>query len=162
MSTVENAIMLLADENEEIGRLAKRYEEKRGACVEALKFVQRRRGWISDEDLREIARLLEMSPDELDGVATFYNLIFRRPVGWHTILICDSVSCWIMGCDALCEHLKKRFSLKLGETTADGRFTLLPTACLGACDHAPVIMVDDDLHGDLSPHTLDEALAPYR
>ncbi|MEK4032073.1 NADH-quinone oxidoreductase subunit NuoE [Methylocystis sp. IM3] len=154
--------MLSFDENKTISKLADRYEKKRGACVEALKMVQRWRGWISDEDLNDVARCLDMSADELDGVATFYNLIFRHPVGWHTILICDSVSCWIMGCSALRDHLEKELHLKLGETTADGRFTLLPTACLGACDHAPVIMIDGDLHGDLSPGKLSEALASYR
>ncbi len=154
--------MFSFDEIKQISQLADPYEEKRGACVEALKMVQRWRGWISDDDLNDVARCLDMTADELDGVATFYNLIFRRPVGWHTILICDSVSCWIMGCGALCDHLEKELHLKLGETTADGRFTLLPTACLGACDHAPVIMIDDDLHGDLSPGKLSEALASYR
>ncbi len=154
--------MLTPDEIEEINNLTNRYEEKRGACVEAMKLVQHWRGWVSDEDLRAIARLLDMSADELDGVATFYNLIFRKPVGWHVILLCDSVSCWIMGYDRISSHLQQRLCVKFGETTRDGRFTLLPTSCLGACDHAPALMIDHDLHGDVSPENLDAILSGYR
>jgi NADH-quinone oxidoreductase subunit E len=154
--------MLMPKEIENITTLAGHYEEKRGAAVEALKMVQRSHGWVSDEDLREVAQVLEMSPDELDGVATFYNLIFRRPVGRHVVLICDSVSCWIMGYEALRDHLQAQLGVKLGETTADGRFTVLPIVCLGTCDHAPAIMVDEDLHHDLDPGDLDEVLARYR
>jgi len=137
------------------------YAEKRAASIEALKVVQQHRGWVSDEALDEVAELLEMTPDELDGVATFYNLIFRKPVGRHVILICDSVSCWIMGYDNLRGHLRSRLGIDLGETTADGRFTLLPSVCLGACDHAPVMMIDDDLHLDLTPEKIDQILAGY-
>ena len=90
-----------------------------------------------------------MTPDELDGVATFYNLIFRKPVGRHVIMLCDSVSCWIMGYERLRAQPDDAAGHRLGETTADGRFTLLPIVCLGACDHAPAMMIDDDLHGDL-------------
>jgi len=94
-------------------------------------------------------------------VATFYNLIYRQPVGRHVILLCDSVSCWIMGYDNLRDHLKSRLGIDLGGTTPDGRFTLLPSVCLGACDHAPVMMIDDDLHLDLTPERIDQILAGY-
>jgi NADH-quinone oxidoreductase subunit E len=102
-----------------------------------------------------------MSPDELDSVATFYNLIYRKPVGRHVILVCDSVSCWIMGYDPIREHLSSRLGIGLGETTQDGRFTLLPIVCLGTCDHAPAMMVDDELYGDLDPAKIDEILAKH-
>jgi NADH-quinone oxidoreductase subunit E len=154
---------MLSDEDRRavVGECA-HYPAKRAACIEALKIVQRRRGWVSDESLREVATLLEMTPDELDGVATFYNLIFRQPVGRHVILCCDSVSCWIMGCDRLREHLTTRLGIRPGETTADGRFTLLPIVCLGACDHAPAMMIDDDLHEDLTAQSLDTVLERYQ
>jgi NADH-quinone oxidoreductase subunit E len=153
--------MLTEEERQEIARALRHYEQKRAACVEALKVVQEHRGWVSDEALREVARMLEMTPDELDSVATFYNLIFRRPVGRHVILICDTVSCWVMGYEALLEHLRHRWGTDLGKTTADGRFTLLPVPCLGACDRAPVLMIDDDLHGDLDIEKLDQILEGY-
>ena len=141
--------------------IAKRYEQPQGASIEALREVQQTRGWISDESLCDIARVLGLSPDELDGVATFYNLIFRHPVGRSVILLCDSVSCWVMGCEALRKKLESGLGIKLGETTADGRFTLLPTVCLGACDHAPAMMVGDTLFGDLEPARLDVILDWY-
>jgi NADH-quinone oxidoreductase subunit E len=153
--------MLSDVERQEIEAELQHYEQKRAACVEALKIVQRHQRWVSDESLREVAAMLEMTPDELDGVATFYNLIFRKPVGQHVILLCDSVSCWIMGYVRLREHLKARLGVNLGETTADGRFTLLPIVCLGTCDHAPALMIEDELYRDLDPVKLDAVLDRY-
>jgi NADH-quinone oxidoreductase subunit E len=154
--------VLNPEEREEIEREAAHYPTKEAVCIDALKIVQRRRGWISDEGLRDIAELLEMSVDELDGVATFYNLIFRKPVGRHVIMVCDSVSCWIMGYNKLREHLSKSLGIKMGETTSDGRFTLLPIVCLGACDHAPVMTVDGDLHRELDPQNIGGVLEKYK
>lgn len=154
--------MLTAEEKKEIEAEFPRYERKRAACVEALKIVQRHRGWVSDEALVEIAEFLDMGPAELDAVATFYNLIFRKPVGRHVILVCTSVTCWIMGYEGILEYLKKRLGIDLGETTADGLFTLLPIVCLGACDQAPAMMIDDTLYGNLDPAKIDEILANLR
>ncbi|HEX5437755.1 MAG TPA: NADH-quinone oxidoreductase subunit NuoE [Gemmatimonadaceae bacterium] len=153
--------MLSADEEREIREEMAHYPDKQSVCIDAMKIVQRHRGWVSDEALRDVADFLEMSVDDLDGVATFYNLIFRKPVGRHVIMVCDSVSCWVMGSDRVCERLSARLGVPLGGTTADGRFTLLPVVCLGACDHAPVMMVDEDLHRDLDPGTVDTVLEPY-
>ena len=127
-----------------------------------MKIVQRHRGWVSDDALRDIGAFLEMSVDDLDGVSTFYNLIFRKPVGRHVIKVCDSVSCRIMGYGRVREHLQLRLGVGLGETTPDQRFTLLPIVCLGACDHAPVLMIDEDLHRDLDVRKLDGLLDQYR
>jgi NADH-quinone oxidoreductase subunit E len=153
--------MLKDVERREIEAELQHYEHKRAACIEALKIVQRHQGWVSDESIRDIAALLEMMPDELDSVATFYNLIFRKPVGKHVILLCDSVSCWIMGYVRLREHLQARLGIRLGETTADGRFTLLPIVCLGTCDHAPALMIDNELYRDLDPEKLDVVLEQH-
>jgi NADH-quinone oxidoreductase subunit E len=153
--------MLTAEEKKEIEAEFPRYEQKRAVCVEALKVVQRHRGWVSDEALFAVAEFLEMTPAELDAVATFYNLIFRKPVGKHVILVCDSVSCWIMGYERVLGQLKARLGIDLGETTGDGLFTLLPIVCLGACDQAPAMMIDDQLYGNLDPDKIDEILASY-
>jgi NADH-quinone oxidoreductase subunit E len=154
--------VLSPEERQEIEFELTRYPTKRAVCIDALKIVQRHRGWISDESLRDIAALLDMSVDELDGVATFYNLIFRKPVGRHVMMVCDSVSCWLTGYERVREELTKRMGIKLGETTADGRFTLLPIVCLGACDRAPVMMVDDDLHSNLDAQKIEGILERYR
>jgi len=153
--------MLTEQEKKEIEAVAEHYPMKRAAGIEALKIVQKHRGWVSDEVVTLVADVLEMSSTDLDAVATVYNFIFRRPVGRHVILVCDSVSCWIMGYDTIVNHLKNRLGIGLGETTGDGRFTLLPNVCLGACDRAPAMMIDDELYGDLDAEKIDKILASY-
>jgi NADH-quinone oxidoreductase subunit E len=134
---------------------------KKAAVIEALKIVQKERGWISDASIEEIAGYLDMSPAEVDSVATFYNLIFRRPVGRHVILLCDSISCYVMKYDKIYKVLQDMLNIKFGETTTDKRFTLLPNACLGCCDHAPALMVDEDLYTDVTIERLEEILKTY-
>jgi NADH-quinone oxidoreductase subunit E len=159
---VERITAMLTDiERQEIEQTLPHYPDKRSACVEALKIVQRHHGWVSDERLKSLAMMLDMTPDELEGVATFYNLIYRRPVGRHVVLLCNSISCWIMGYEPMRAHLKARLGIDLGQTTANQRFTLLPIVCLGACDHAPVMMIDDDLHHDLTAEKVDGILRKY-
>jgi NADH-quinone oxidoreductase subunit E len=153
--------MLSDAERHEIEERMQRYELKRAVCVDALKIVQEHRGWVPDEAIRDIAALLEMTVDELDGVATFYSMIFRKPVGRHVIRVCDSAPCWIMGYEQLLEALKSQLGIVFGETTEDERFTLLPVSCLGVCDHAPVMMIDEDLHMDLTPDQVEGILAQY-
>jgi NADH-quinone oxidoreductase subunit E len=155
--------MLTEEERREIESEIARYPTREAASIDALKIVQRRRGWISDEAVQDIAGFLRISTAELDSVATFYNLIFRKPVGRHVILLCDSVSCWIMGYEGLREHLCSRLEIGLGQTTGDDRFTLLPIVCLGCCDHAPAMMIGDDLHLDLDPpQKADAVLERYK
>jgi NADH-quinone oxidoreductase subunit E len=153
--------MLTDEERREIEDEFPHYGTRRAVCIDALKIVQKHRGWVSDDALQDIGALLDMSPVELDSVATFYNLIFRHPVGRHVIYVCDSVSCWIMDGERQFGHLTKQLGVRPGETTSDGRFTLLPIVCLGACDRAPVMLVDDDLHVELEPAKIDRILEGY-
>ena len=138
---------------------ASHYPDPSAASIEALKIVQRHRRWVSDTSLEAVAELLGLSPAELDGVATFYNLIYRKPVGEKVIHYCDSVSCWLLGADQVRDHLARRLGIGVGETTADGRFTLLPIVCLGACDRAPALMIGEELYGDLDTASLETILA---
>lgn len=154
--------MLTAEERQEIEAELEHYPTKQAVCIDAMKIVQRHRGWVSDESIRDIGELLEMSPADLDGVATFYNLIFREPVGRHVIMTCNSVSCWIMGYERMRAHLTEKLGIDFGETTPDKRFTLLPIVCLGACQHAPAMLVDNELHGDLDPEKIDKVLEDYK
>jgi NADH-quinone oxidoreductase subunit E len=150
--------MLSEQDRQEITDEFAHFPTKRAACVDALKIAQRSHGWVDDATLKEIAEILEMTPAELDGIATCYNLIFRKPVGRHVILLCDSVSCWIMGYNQIRENLKGRLGLEFGQTTADERFTLLPIVCLGMCDHAPAMMIDDESYGDVTSDKLGSIL----
>src|SRR5580700_1547003 len=154
--------MLSAEEIHEIEAEAANYPTREAVSIDALRIVQRHRGWVDDESLRDIAAHLGMSPTDLDSVATFYNLIFRKPVGRHVIMVCDSVSCWIMGHDRIRKQLSQSLGIGFGETTPDNRFTLLPIVCLGCCDHAPAMIVDADLHSDLDPEKIDSRLEKYR
>jgi NADH-quinone oxidoreductase subunit E len=138
--------------------LAAHAPSPRAACIDALKYVQSRRRFVSDTALAETAALLGMSTAELDEVATFYNLIFRRPVGAKVILLCDSIACWMLGRDKLAARITQRLGIRAGETTADQKFTLLPIVCLGACDHAPALMIGETLHGNVDAARLDQLL----
>ena len=153
--------MLTEEERREIEEEVARYPQRQAVCTEALRIVQRHRGWVSDEAVRGIADILEMTPDEIDSVATFYNLVYRKPVGRHVILVCNSVTCWVMGTESVQAYLMKRLGIRPGETSGDGKFTLLPVVCLGACDRAPVMMIDTELYGELTPQKIDEILARY-
>lgn len=153
--------MLSEQEIKEIEAHAREVPYRRGACIEALKVVQAHRGWVSDEHIKDIAALLDMSPDEVDNVATFYNLIFRKPVGRNVIFLCDSISCWMMGYEQIYAHLRQKLGIQFGETTPDGQFTLLPVVCLGTCDRAPAMIINEDLHRNVTPEKLDEILQHY-
>lgn len=150
---------LTAEEKHEIDHEMTLYPDKRAVGLEALKIVQKHQGWVSDESLMGVAEYLGMSAHELDGVATFFNLIFRRPVGRNVILFCDSVSCWIMGCDRIKEHISNRLGIDYGQTTADGEYTLLPVPCLGDCDRAPVMLLDGEQHRNLTAEKIDQLFA---
>lgn len=154
--------MLSADERAGLQEVRSHYPNARAASVSALKYLQKRRGWLSDETLADAAEFLGLPAADLEGLASFYNLLYRRPVGRWVILLCDSVSCWICGYEGIRDHLRERLGVEYGETTDDGLFTLLPMVCLGDCDHAPVMMVGEDLHRDLTPDRVDDILQEYR
>lgn len=145
----------------EIEALFPHAPRKKNVGIDALKIVQQHHRWVSDEALKEVAEMCEMSYHELDSVATFYNIIFRRPVGRHVIMICDSVTCWVVGYEKILEALKEKLKIDLGETTPDDRFTLLPIPCLGNCDKAPTFLVGEDLYENLTVDQLDGILAKY-
>ncbi|WP_227370486.1 NADH-quinone oxidoreductase subunit NuoE [Halomonas sp. M20] len=137
------------------------YEQPQAACIEALKIVQRRHGWVPDGAIPAIAEVLGVGPASVEGVATFYSLIFRQPVGRHVILICDSSSCFLTGFDELREAITAELGIDFGQTTPDGRFTLLPVCCLGACDRGPAMMIGDDTFGPVPPEAVAELLKEY-
>ena len=161
-AVAEGKVQLTAAEMLEIDHEVQIVPYKKAAVIEALKIVQQHRGWISDESVEAIAEYLEMSPAEVDSVATFYNLIFRKPVGRHVILLCDSISCYVMGYKKIQDALQQKLNLKFGGTTTDGCFTLLPNCCLGCCDRAPAFMVDEDLYQDVTVEMVDEILSKYK
>jgi NADH-quinone oxidoreductase subunit E len=153
--------MLTEAEKKEIHEEMELYPYPTAVVIDALKIVQHHRGWISDEAVVDIASELGMSTDEVDGIATFYTRIYRKPVGRNVILICDSISCMVLDYESLYKYISDRLGIKFGETTPDNRFTLLPISCLGDCDNAPAMMVNSDHHNRLTTEKIDAILEKY-
>ena len=149
---------LSPDEIQAINAGMKHYEDKTALSIEALKIVQKHRRWVSDECLIAVAELLDISPAQLEAVATFYNLIYRQPVGKTVVHYCNSVTCWMLGSEQIRERLCRHLNVELGEMSQDGEYTILPIVCLGACDHAPVVMVGDELKLDITDDAVNEIL----
>ena len=143
-----------------IEQAAAQHGGPRAAMVESLRMIQQEHGWVSDAHLEEAAALLGVSTAEIEDVATFFSLIFRRPVGERLILLCDGASCWLNGADAVRDAVMARLGIGFGETTADGQYTLINICCVGGCDHAPAAVIGRDrkLVGPLSPDDLDRLL----
>lgn len=134
----------------------------RAASIDALKIVQANHRWVPDGAIAAIARVLGIPASDVEGVATFYNLIFRQPVGRHVITVCDSISCFLTGSEDLIAAMKLKLGIELGQTTPDDRFTLLPICCLGNCDKGPTLMIDRDTYGSVAIHQIDELLEQYK
>jgi len=134
----------------------------REAAVDVMKRLQTHYGWLTDEAVGEAAELLGLSLLQVEELATFYEMIYRRPVGKRVIHVCDSISCWAMGGEPLMAHLSRHLGISPGETTRDGLFTLLPCCCLGNCGEAPTMMVGDRLYGRLDPETAGQILNQER
>jgi NADH-quinone oxidoreductase subunit E len=130
--------------------------------VDALRAVQSCHGWVPDAGIDLVAELLGVLPVEVEEVATFYDKIFRRPVGKRVIHLCDSICCWAGDGEALAAYLQQTLGIGFGETTPDGLFTLLPTCCLGACGEAPAMMVGLTTYGNLTAEKIDAILRQER
>lgn len=137
------------------------YEDPRAASIEALKIVQKQRGWVPDGAADAIGELLGIPASDVEGVATFYSQIFRVPVGRHIIRVCDSMTCYIGGHESILGAIEQQLGIAPGQTTADNRFTLIPVCCLGNCDKAPALMIDDDTYGDVNAAGVAALLEAY-
>ncbi len=148
---------------QELNEHCAHYPSRQVGLIYVLQKLQEHyNGWLPDEAIMEAAEIVGIPPEEVEGVATFYNWLFRERVGKTIIACCDSVSCYLCGGEQLIAHLEKRLGIKAGETTPDGQFTLLPVVCLGNCDRAPSIMVGDTLYERVTLEMLDEILAKHR
>ncbi len=137
-------------------------DHPRELVVDVMMALQGHYGWLTDEAVAETAALLTMTPMEVEEVATFYTFIYREPVGRYVIHVCDSVICWVDGYTSLRDHLCRKLEIDLGETTADGLFTLLPVCCIGYCDRSPAMLINKKAYGPLTPEKVDEILDRLR
>ena len=154
--------MLPADLKTELQRRVATAITSREAAVDVMKELQRHYGWLTDEAVGAAADLLGLSTLQVEELASFYEMIYRRPVGKKVIHVCDSISCWSTGCNAIMEHLRQRLGIALGETTADGLFTLIPCCCLGNCGEGPTMIIGDTIYGRLTPEKVDAILTEER
>mgnify|MGYP000353681944 CR=1 FL=1 len=149
---------LSKETTDKIKQLAKKYPEKRSALLPSLYLIQDEFGWLPDPAIRQLAELLDLAPNKIYGVATFYTMFNVEPVGKYHIQVCRNVSCQLMGAKTIIEHLSKKLGIKPGETTSDGKYTLSTVECLGACGSAPVMMINDKYYENLSEQKVDEIL----
>lgn len=137
-------------------------DHPRELVVEVMLALQKHYGYLSDEALQQGADLLDLTPLELEELATFYEFIYRQPVGKYVIHVCDSTVCWMLGHQSILDHLSAKLGIPLGGTTADGLFTLLPVCCVGYCNQAPAMLINGTLYGPLSPESIDSVLEILR
>lgn len=155
-------MLLAAEAQERIHALADRYERRQSALLPALFVAQEAAGYLPPETLAEVARLLGLPLSEVTSVASFYRLYFLEPVGRHLILLCTNLACALNGSEAIGRHLEERLGIGFGQTTPDGAFTLRASECLAACPLAPMMMVDRERFGPLTPPAVDEVLERHR
>ncbi len=154
---------VLRDEaRDEIRRLPDHYEHRQSALIPALFVAQREMGWLPPDVLREVADLLDLPLSEVTSVASFYRFFFFEPPGRHLVLLCTNLACALNGAERIRRHLEEHLAIPSGQTTADGAFTVRESECLAACDLAPMMMVDRDRFGPLTPQSVDEILERYR
>jgi NADH-quinone oxidoreductase subunit E len=134
----------------------------REAAVDVMKELQCHYGWLTDEAVYEAAEILDLSPLQVEELATFYEMIYRRQVGRHVLHVCDSISCWAMGGETLMDRFKNLLGIEPGSTTPDGVFTLLPCCCLGNCGNAPAVMVGERQYGPVLPDSAEALLTELR
>ncbi len=133
-------------------------ESPREKAIDVMFEIQQHQGWMSDDAMEEASRLLGMSTLELEELATFYDHIYRSPVGKYVIHVCDSAMCWMEGHQRVIDYISSRVSVPMGGTSPDGLFTLLPVCCIGYCDRAPAMMINKRVYGKLTTEKIDRIL----
>lgn len=146
-------------ESSTLNEIIERYGGDREALVEILRDVSQAKGYVPSEDMATIAQRLGLPQSQVHSVASFYSLISLKPLGKHVIRFCQDAPCHVAGGREVWEALEQTLGIPFGETTADGQWTLLTTSCIGACSVGPVMMVDDEVYGNLTPDRVREIVA---
>ncbi len=143
---------------EKVNEAVKRYPQKQAAVMPALWIAQDQNGWISNEVMVEVANALEMNPEEVLGVVTFYTMYHKKPMGKYHIQVCTNVSCMLRGAYEIYEGVKKKLSIDNMQVTADKNFSLEEVECMGSCGTAPMIAVNEDFYENISVEKVEEIL----
>jgi NADH-quinone oxidoreductase subunit E len=152
------AFTLSPEREKKVDEILSRYPTKRAACIPLLHLCQEQEGWISPDIITYAAGRLGIATSEVQGVVTFYTMYHQDKPGKHTIWVCRTLSCDLMGGKAIQEHLEKRLGCHAGETSADGAFSLKKAECLAGCGYAPMVQIDDRFYEALTPKKLDAVL----
>jgi NADH-quinone oxidoreductase subunit E len=158
MHRQDRTAMLPEAVRQKLGEKIAAAEHPRELAVDVLFALQDWYGYVSDELLQVAAELLGMTPLELEEIATFYEFIYREPVGKYVIHVCDGAVCWMQSHQSVLDELTVRLGIEPGETTPDRLFTLLPVCCIGYCDRAPAMMINRKIYGDLTAERIDAIL----
>ena len=150
--------MLSESASQAIQKLIDKYPNKRSALIPSLHLVQKELGYISQDTMGEVARIFELSPNEVHEVVSFYTMFHRKPVGKYVLQVCTNISCQLCNAEGIMAHLSNKLGIKPGETSADKKFTLMEVECLGSCGTSPVVQINDDYYEDLTPEKLDKIL----
>jgi NADH-quinone oxidoreductase subunit E len=143
----------------EIDELKGKYPDPKSALLPALEIAQREHGWLSEEVMREVGAAMDLPPTEVASVASFYTMLYTQPVGEHVIQVCTNISCSLLGAEHIVDYISRKLGIEVGDTTPDGKFTLLAVECLGSCGTAPVMQVDETYYESLTEEKLDQILA---
>ena len=154
--------MLSAQARKKIEALKTEYETNLSALIPALHVAQGDQGWLSEETQAEVATILEITPQSVREVVSFYTMFLSKPVGKFLLQVCRNLSCCLHGGHRLQRQIEERLGIKDGETTQDGRFTLMSVECLGSCGTAPVLMVNDRYHENVTPQEMDRLLTELK
>jgi len=143
----------------EINELKTKYPNPKSALLPALEIAQREHGWLSQEVIQEVGEAMDLPPTEVASVASFYTMLYTQPVGEHVIQVCTNISCSLLGAEHIVDYISRKLGIEVGETTPDGKFTLLTVECLGSCDRAPAMQVDETYYENLTEEKIDQILA---
>lgn len=150
--------MLQEEKRATLDRIITRYPEKKAALLPALYLIQEQEGYISKEAMQYIADYLEIPFGHVLGVVTFYTMFYDKPIGKHHIQVCTNISCQLLGAETIVDHIGERCSIKPGQTSGDGKFTLSEVECLGSCGTAPMMQINDDYHENLTQDKINSIL----
>ena len=150
--------MVLKEHIKKVEELRKRFPNSKALTIPVLWMVQEEHGWISDQAVEEVAKLLELPVNHVYGVVSFYTMFNRKPVGKYHIQMCTNVSCQLLGAERLSEYVCRKLDVRVGETTQDKKFTVTEVECLGSCGTAPMMQVNDDYYENLTEEKIDELL----
>jgi NADH-quinone oxidoreductase E subunit len=147
---------------EEIEDILSRYPVKRSALIPLLNLAQRDRGYVAEADMKEIARILNLTPPQVYETITFYTMFNLKPIGKFHIQVCKSLMCALVGSDTVIEWIKTKLGISPGESTSDGLFALSTVECLAACGTGPMMQINDDYYERLTEEKVDRILAELR